>query len=235
MRARWIIGLALALWAGAAARDAGDAWVDATILPPLGVETSVEVVARDGRLLRAYTVDDGRWRMGVTLADVDPAYVALLLAYEDRRFRTHAGVDPLAILRAGWQAATAGRVVSGASTITMQVARLLEDSGTGRLSGKLRQMRVALALERRLSKDQILELYLHLAPYGGNIEGLRAATLGWLGKEPRRLTPAATKREVPRHRRLTRRRFNGNRCTGVPCNGRAPGPAPSDTCTRSTS
>lgn len=190
MRARWVIGLALALWAGAAARDAGDAWVDATTLPPLGVETSVEIVARDGRLLRAYTVDDGRWRMGVALAEVDPAYIALLLAYEDRRFHSHAGVDPLAMLRAGWQAATTGRVVSGASTITMQVARLLEDSGTGRLQGKLRQIRLALALERRLSKDQILELYLHRAPYGGNIEGLRAATLGWLGKEPRRLTPA---------------------------------------------
>lgn len=190
MRARWFFALALALWAGAAARDAGDAWVDATVLPPLGVETSVEVVARDGRLLRAYTVHDGRWRMAVALPYVDHTFLSMLLAYEDRRFFTHAGVDPLAILRAGWQALTNGRIVSGASTLTMQVARLLEDSGTGHVTGKLRQMRVALALERHLSKDQILQLYLHLAPYGGNIEGLRAATLGWLGKEPRRLTPA---------------------------------------------
>jgi penicillin-binding protein 1C len=87
-------------------------------------------------------------------------------------------------------AAWNGRVVSGGSTLTMQVARLLEESGTGRLSGKLRQMRVALALERRLTKDQILTLYLQLAPYGGNVEGLRAASLAYFGKEPRRLTPA---------------------------------------------
>ena len=72
----------------------------------------------------------------------------------------------------------------------MQVARLLEEGGTGEVGGKLRQMRVALALERRLTKDQILQLYLHLAPYGGNLEGVRAASLSYFGKEPRRLTPA---------------------------------------------
>jgi penicillin-binding protein 1C len=72
----------------------------------------------------------------------------------------------------------------------MQVARLLEESGTGQVSGKLRQMRVALALERRLSKQQIVDLYLSLAPFGGNLEGVRSATLAYFGKEPRRLTPA---------------------------------------------
>ncbi|MGQ0567146.1 MAG: penicillin-binding protein 1C [Gemmobacter sp.] len=172
------------------ARDAGEAWIEATVLPPLDIETSVEVTARDGRLLRAYTVADGRWRMAVELADVDPDYVAMLVAYEDKRFWTHPGVDGLAASRAAVQAALSGRVVSGGSTLTMQVARLLEDSGTGRVTGKLRQMRVALALERQLSKDQILGLYLHLAPYGGNLEGIRAATLAYFGKEPRRLTPA---------------------------------------------
>ena len=154
------------------------------------METSVEVTARDGRLLRAYTVADGRWRMAVDVADVDPDFIAMLVAYEDKRFRTHAGVDVVSLTRAVAQAAWSGRVVSGGSTLTMQVARLLENSGTGRLSGKLRQMRVALALERRLSKDQIIGLYLHLAPYGGNLEGIRAATLAYFGKEPRRLTPA---------------------------------------------
>ena len=187
---RALFALAFALWAGAGLRDAGDRWIDATILPPLGVETSVEVTARDGRLLRAYTVADGRWRMAVDPADVDPEYIAMLVAYEDKRFWTHPGVDLRSLARAGVQAALSGRVVSGGSTLTMQVARLLEDSGTGRVAGKLRQMRVALALERRLSKDQILGLYLHLAPYGGNLEGIRAATLAYFGKEPRRLTPA---------------------------------------------
>ena len=88
------------------------------------------------------------------------------------------------------QSLAAGRVVSGGSTLTMQVARLLEEGPTGTLAGKLRQIRVALALERRLDKDAILALYLTLAPYGGNLEGVRAASLAWLGKEPRRLTPA---------------------------------------------
>ncbi len=187
---RTLFTLAFALWAAAFARDAGDNWIDATVLPPLGVETSVEVTARDGRLLRAYTVADGRWRMAVDVADVDPDYIAMLVAYEDKRFWTHPGVDVRSLGRAAVQAALSGRVVSGGSTLTMQVARLLEDSGTGRVSGKLRQMRVAMALERRLSKDQILGLYLHLAPYGGNLEGIRAATLAYFGKEPRRLTPA---------------------------------------------
>jgi penicillin-binding protein 1C len=187
---RAFLAAALALWTAAAARDGVGRWIDATALPPLAVQTSAEVVARDGRLLRAWQVADGRWRMAVALADVDPGFVAQLVAYEDKRFWQHPGVDVRAMARALWQAATSGRVVSGGSTLTMQVARLLEDSGTGRMAGKLRQARVALALERRLTKTQILELYLLLAPYGGNLEGVRAAALGYLGKEPGRLTPA---------------------------------------------
>jgi len=98
--------------------------------------------------------------------------------------------DILAMARALAQAVTNGGVVSGGSTLTMQVARLIEDSGTGALAGKLRQIRVALALERRLTKDQILTLYLNHAPFGGNIEGVRAAAFAWFGKPPARLTPA---------------------------------------------
>lgn len=190
LRAGRVFALAAGLFLAALGRDGFDRWVDATALPPLVVATSVEVLARDSSLLRAYTVADGRWRMAVDPAQVDPAFVAALVEYEDRRFRSHSGVDPRALARAVAQAVWNGRVVSGGSTLTMQVARLLEESGTGRVSGKLRQMRVAWALERRLSKDQILALYLHLAPYGGNLEGIRAATIAWFGKEPRRLTPA---------------------------------------------
>ena len=133
---------------------------------------------------------DGRWRLPLSTVETDPGFVSMLLAYEDRRFADHPGVDLRAMLRALAQAVWNGHVVSGGSTLTMQTARLLEESGTGALSGKLRQMRVALALERRLTKDQILDLYLQLAPYGGNVEGLRAASLAYFGKEPRRLTPA---------------------------------------------
>lgn len=190
MRARWFFLIAAALWLAAVGRDTLDQWVDATVLPPLVPATSVEVVDRYGKLLRPYQVADGRWRLAVDGEQVDPQFLAILVAYEDGRFYDHAGVDPLALLRAAAQALRYGHVVSGGSTLTMQVARLLEDSGTGKVGGKLRQMRVALALERRLTKAQILNLYLHLAPYGGNLEGVRAASLAYFGKEPRRLTPA---------------------------------------------
>jgi penicillin-binding protein 1C len=190
IRAAHLLMLAAGLTLAAAARDGVDDWVEATVLPPLVPETSVQVLDRDGDLLRAYTVADGRWRLALSVDGADPLFRQMLIAYEDGRFADHAGVDPVAMARAVAQALWNGQVVSGGSTLTMQVARLLEDSGTGRVSGKLRQMRVALALERRLTKDQILTLYLHLAPYGGNIEGLRAASLAYFGKEPRRLTPA---------------------------------------------
>lgn len=190
MRSAHAFLLAASLWLGAYSRDRVEAWIEATVLPPLIVETSVEVLDRNGDLLRAYTVADGRWRLAVDLDRVDQTYLATLLAFEDKRFRDHIGVDPWAMLRAVGQAVWNGHVVSGGSTLTMQVARLLEDSGTGALDGKIRQIRVALALERRLTKDEILALYLHLAPFGGNLEGIRAATLSYFGKEPLRLTPA---------------------------------------------
>ena len=189
-RARWVLVLALGLWLAAFGRDRFDAWIDATILPPLAVEMSVEVLDRDGDLLRAYTVADGRWRLALPPDNVDPLYLQMLLAYEDKRFRDHSGVDLRSMTRAVLQAVKNGRIVSGGSTLTMQVARLLEEGTTGQVGGKLRQMRVALALERRLSKDQILQLYLHLAPFGGNLEGVRAASISYFGKEPKRLTPA---------------------------------------------
>ena len=185
-----VLVLALTLWAGAALRDGFDAWVDATVLPDLQVETGVEVLDRGGRLLRAYTVEDGRWRLALSRDAVDPLYVSMLIAFEDRRFREHAGVDGRAVLRAAWQAVRHGRLVSGGSTLTMQVARLIEEGPTGTWTGKLRQIRVALALERRLDKDRILDLYLVRAPFGGNIEGLRAASLAWFDKPPRHLSAA---------------------------------------------
>jgi penicillin-binding protein 1C len=188
--ARWAFVLAAGLWLGALGRDRFDAWVDATVLPPLTPATSVEVLARDGSLLRAFTADNGMWRLAVDPSQVDPNYLKLLIAYEDRRFYSHDGVDVQSLVRAAFQAVTEGRIVSGGSTLTMQVARLLEDSGTGRIEGKIRQIRVALALERHLTKAQILGLYLQIAPFGGNLEGVRAATLAYFGKEPRRLTTA---------------------------------------------
>jgi penicillin-binding protein 1C len=144
----------------------------------------------NGVLLRPFAITDGRWRLPAKLADVDPLFIDTLLAYEDRRFREHRGVDVKAMVRAAFQFVRDGRPISGASTISMQVARLLAGRSTRSAGGKLRQVLTALALERQLSKDDLLELYLTLAPYGGNVEGIRAASLAYFGKEPKRLNPA---------------------------------------------
>jgi penicillin-binding protein 1C len=154
-------------------------------------QVSTSVVDRNGKLLRAYAMADGRWRLPVDArTGVDPGYLKLLLAYEDRRFRSHAGVDPLALGRAALQLLTRGHIVSGGSTITMQLARLMEPRRERSVHAKLRQMARALEIERQLSKDQILDLYLALAPFGGNLEGVRAASIGYFGKEPKRLSLA---------------------------------------------
>lgn len=176
------IGIGVWLWL--------DDWIDTTPLPDLELATSPQILDREGRLLRAFPVADGRWRLPIRLDAVDPRYLARLQAIEDRRFRNHAGVDPLALARAAWQWLRQGRIVSGGSTITMQLARLLDGRSTRDLAGKLHQMRLALALERRLDKDAILTAYLNLTPQGGNLEGVRAGALAWFGHEPHRLTAA---------------------------------------------
>ncbi|MBR0712912.1 penicillin-binding protein 1C [Bradyrhizobium liaoningense] len=154
-------------------------------------QVSTTIVDRNGKLLRAYAMNDGRWRLPVEARTaVDPTYLKLLFAYEDQRFQSHRGVDPLAMGRAALQFGTRGHIVSGGSTITMQLARLMEPRRQRSLSAKLRQMVRAIELERTLSKDQILDLYLALAPYGGNLEGIRAASIAYLGKEPKRLSLA---------------------------------------------
>jgi len=160
--------------------------------PPLfKAETvSAEVVDADGQLLRAFATPEGLWRLKTTAADVDPQFLKMLVAYEDRRFYSHAGVDLQAMARAALQLVTNGRIVSGASTLSMQVARLIDPRQGRSLSAKLLQMARAIQIERRLSKAQILDLYLTHAPYGGNLEGVRAAGLAYFGKEPRRLTVA---------------------------------------------
>ncbi|HKD22863.1 MAG TPA: penicillin-binding protein 1C [Rhizomicrobium sp.] len=144
---------------------------------------SPEVVDRHGVLLRPFLSKDGYWRLKTAPADVNPRYLALLKAYEDKRFASHWGVDPFAVLRAAWQLAHAGRIVSGGSTLSMQAARLLEPRPRG-ISAKLIQMVRAIQLEERCSKDEILSIYLTLAPFGGNLEGVRAASLAYFGKPP---------------------------------------------------
>ncbi|HKB00402.1 MAG TPA: penicillin-binding protein 1C [Methyloceanibacter sp.] len=179
-----------ALWLAAAGSGAVSALLAAYGPAPLGHDLQVSrvVLDRNASLLRAYLTKEGRWRLAATRNDVDPRYLEALLAYEDKRFFSHRGLDPLAFGRAAYQLVSQGRIVSGGSTLTMQVARLLEPRRERSLDAKVRQALRAVQLESRLSKDEILALYLSLAPYGGNLEGVRAASLAYFGKEPRRLT-----------------------------------------------
>ena len=187
-----LVGLALAT----AAAVAGGLALDRLFPPDLSRyrERSTEVVDSSGRLLRAFTTADGRWRLGTTADDVDPIYLALLKAYEDRRFDRHLGIDPLASARAAEQWLARGRIVSGASTLSMQAARLLEPQRfqvrDRSLVTKALQAARALQLEWRYSKREVLAIYLTLAPMGGNLEGVRAASLAYFGKEPRSLAAA---------------------------------------------
>ena len=148
------------------------------------------VLDREGHLLRAFTTPEGRWRLDAQPEEVSATYLSLLLAFEDRRFWHHPGVDPLALGRAVLQTFRHGRPVSGGSTLTMQVARLLRGSPTHSVTAKFQQIADAVRLEATLSKRDILALYLKLAPYGGNLEGVRAASLANFGKEPHRLSIA---------------------------------------------
>lgn len=187
------LNLVLALVAGlisvTLATYGGLVWLDHKYPPPLGDEPDLsrEVIDRNGHLLRAYAAKDGRWRLAVDLDKIDPDLIAMLVTYEDRRFYDHHGIDPLAILRASGQLLRNGRIVSGGSTISMQLARLLEPREQRSLGAKLKQALRALQIERRLTKREILERYLTLAPYGGNLEGIRAASLAWYGREPKGL------------------------------------------------
>ena len=185
MARRWRRSLA-----GVLALAAGVVLLDRMLPPDLHrwYDRSATLLARDGTVLNVATTRDGMWRLATRPTDVDPHYLAMLLAAEDHRFRDHAGIDPAAAARAAWQLAANGRIISGGSTLTMQVARLLEPHPRSVL-GKLRDVVRALQLEERYGKDEILAMYLTLAPFGGNVEGVRAASLTWFGHEPDRLTP----------------------------------------------
>jgi penicillin-binding protein 1C len=184
---RFLVGTALAVATLATAALALD-----RMFPPALQryhERSTEVVDANGRLLRAFTTADGMWRLKTAGDDVDPVYLALLKAYEDGRFDLHPGVDPLSVVRATIQLVAHGRIVSGASTITMQAARLLEPRRRT-FPNKVIEAARALQLEWRYSKREVMAIYLTLAPMGGNLEGVRAASLAYFGKEPKHLSAA---------------------------------------------
>ncbi len=164
--------------------------LDAAFPPDLGRARRSSPVALDrhGAWLRALPVKGGVWRIRADLSRTDPSFLRRLIILEDARFPRHPGVDAAAVLRAAAQAVIRGRITSGASTLTMQTARLLEPRPRN-IGSKLIEIFRAVQLEARLTKPQILALYLTLAPYGGNLEGVRAASLAYFGHEPEALTP----------------------------------------------
>lgn len=157
--------------------------------PPLreAAGLSSAVYARDGQLLRLALAPDEQYRLWVPLAEIDPRLPQAVLLYEDRWFYWHAGVNPAALLRAAAATYTGGSR-RGASTISMQLARRLYRIQSQSPAGKLRQVAAALWLEACYSKRELLEAYLNLAPYGGNIEGVGAASLIYFKKRAAQLS-----------------------------------------------
>ena len=186
-RARWLPALVSCLWLLAAGLTA----LDRAFPPDLSrlALVGTEVLDRHGRPLALLPTQSGVWRFDADPARVSPLFVRLLVGVEDRRFWYHPGVDPIAVLRAAAQFARAGHVVSGGSTLAMQAARLLEPRPR-RLSSKLIEMARALQLEARFGRSGVLRIWMTLAPLGGNLEGVRAGALAWLGRPAEALEPA---------------------------------------------
>jgi penicillin-binding protein 1C len=153
------------------------------------VKYSQLVLDRNDQVMHAFLSDDQKWRMRCRIDEVNPLLVKTIIYKEDKWFRYHPGINPIAIIRAAWQNSSRGRRVSGASTITMQVVRLLEPRSRTYLNKFLEILR-AVQLEWHYSKNEILSLYLNLLPYGGNIEGIKAASYLYFGQKPQALSPA---------------------------------------------
>jgi len=150
-------------------------------------QTSYLLLDENNEIVSTLISEDGFYRFPVQIEDVSKSYLNMLIAFEDKRFYYHPGIDPIAMCRALWQFGQKGKVVSGGSTLTLQVVRLLEPRKRT-FKNKLLECFRALQLEYHFSKKDILRFYLTLAPYGSNIEGVRAASLAYFGKEPKALT-----------------------------------------------
>ena len=177
------------LWVGFFALFFAVVLADHLFPPPLerAGGLSALVTDREGKPLRAFATPDGRWRFAGDLDKIDPEFIDALIRVEDKRFYKHHGTDWAGLIRAATDSALAGHVVSGGSTLTMQTARMLEPRDRN-IGSKLIEIARAWQLERRLSKDEILSLYLSLTPYGGNLEGVRAASWSYFGHEADKLS-----------------------------------------------
>jgi penicillin-binding protein 1C len=158
--------------------------------PPLlqGIDFSTRVRDRNGNVLRVTLTRDQKYRVWTPLREISPSLIDATVRFEDKYFAEHPGVNPVPLLRAAWNLVSTGHPRAGASTITMQLARLRFHLHTRTLGGKLRQILYAIELERHYSKNEILEAYLNLAPYGRNIEGAGAASEIYFSKTAARLS-----------------------------------------------
>ncbi|WP_245826403.1 penicillin-binding protein 1C [Spirosoma rigui] len=147
------------------------------------VPYSTVITARDGSILHAFLSRDDKWRLYAELSDITPALRNAIIYKEDKYFYSHPGFNPVALLRATVRNLLTGQRTSGASTITMQTVRLLEPRSRT-YGNKLIELIRAVQLELHYSKDEILQLYLNLIPYGGNIEGIKSASMLYFGKPP---------------------------------------------------
>jgi penicillin-binding protein 1C len=181
MRLKWMAAVAMAVLLGVRL------WPHAPLADRVPMSTAVW--SADGELLRVTLAADDQYRLWTPLAQISPAVVDAFLLKEDRWFRWHPGVNPSALVRAAlrtWR----GETRQGGSTITMQTARMVYGLRTRSTGGKLRQIAAAIWLEARYSKREILEAYLNLAPFGGNVQGVGAASRIFFGKAPNRVTLA---------------------------------------------
>lgn len=163
----------------------------ALLIVPLPSEKTYSTIIKDrkGEVIYAFLTPDEKWRMDTRLEEISPLLRKAIIAKEDKYFYRHPGVNPLAILRALWNNTVKWKRTSGASTITMQVAKAL-DPGPRTYWNKLKEMFRALQLEIKMDKEEILRLYLNMVPYGGNIEGVKAAALLYFNKAPDHLSLA---------------------------------------------
>jgi penicillin-binding protein 1C len=188
------------------------AWLPEPELLPPDLDYSRTVLDRDGEVIFLTTTRDGMLRLPATLDQIAPEMLEATLEMEDRRFFSHPGVDPRSILRAAW-GVVSGQKLGGGSTLTMQLSRLRWGLETRSFSGKCVQIFRAIQLERHYSKDEIAAAYFTIAPYGGNVEGVRAASFRWCGKPASELTlrEAASLSAIPQSPSSRRPRDEGNR------------------------
>ena len=184
---RWAIGAVLCALGAASVVYAGVHWAMTEVGPPPFARVT-HLMPTAASPIDATIPEETRGQLPLDPDKVDPRYLRMLFAFEDRRFYSHYGVDPYGLLRAARDFVLNGRIVTGGSTLTMQVARLLDNQYSRTPAVKLRQIVRAIQLESSLTKKQILRLYLGLAPFGGRVRGVRAATLKFFGKEPHQLS-----------------------------------------------